>query len=582
MVSSRSRLVIGGATLAVVALIAGVLAFRSDGGTPSADPGPGGEVFLEPGAEVFLEPAASAGPDPFSDSVADPLASPVTVAPTVPATVPETVPANDVATVPETGPATVPETIPPSAPAVELPNPSASTARTPGILRFSGTTPGLYGGTRNQRTCDVEALSGFLVANPAKAEAWSSVLGVDASNVAEYLASLTPALLRRDTRVTNHGFRAGRATPRQAVLQGGTAVLVDSLGRPRVKCACGNPLLDPVASPRPPVFLGDPWTGFDPDKTIAIGAGDTPVDDLDLIDPDTGLGFQRPVGSRGSDDGASIDLSTGGWPDQPSVPRPPVGGGGDSGPDDLESIDPETGIGRSAAPPDDGAGIELTDDPDVAAIISGSPPPTTPPVPATTPPTAPPVTTPPATIPPTTRPTTPPATAPPATAPPPTAPPTTPVTTPPTTPAPVVSNLTGAGRASASTIYSAEFPVAFAFDGDLATSWFSAGPGPGGTTDLTWTADTRIRVRRIEVLSNARHRRTEFRRGFGFGRVVLQVLDADGTVVFTDTRDLSGTPDPDVAFDLDVLATTVRLTFTGHEDPTCGGIGELIVRGSPL
>ena len=144
-----------------------------------------------------------------------------------------------------------------------------------------------------------------------------------------------------------------------------------------------------------------------------------------------------------------------------------------------------------------------------------------------------------------------------------------------------MTNLTGAGRASASTVFSAQFPVALAFDGDRSTSWFSAGPGAGGTTDLTWTSDTRIRVRRIEVLSNASHRQPEFRRGFGFGRVVLQVLDADGTVVYTDTRELPGTPDPDVAFDLDVLATTVRLTFTGHEDPTCGGIAELVVKGTP-
>ncbi|MGH3907098.1 MAG: DUF6777 domain-containing protein, partial [Pseudonocardiaceae bacterium] len=42
-----------------------------------------------------------------------------------------------------------------------------------------------------------------------------------------------------DTRVTNHGYRDGKATDRQAVLQAGTAVLVDEKGRPRVKCGCG-------------------------------------------------------------------------------------------------------------------------------------------------------------------------------------------------------------------------------------------------------------------------------------------------------------------------------------------------------
>jgi hypothetical protein len=39
-------------------------------------------------------------------------------------------------------------------------------------------------------------------------------------------------ILQRDTRVTNHGFRNGRATPTQSILQAGTAVLVDEYGVP--------------------------------------------------------------------------------------------------------------------------------------------------------------------------------------------------------------------------------------------------------------------------------------------------------------------------------------------------------------
>ncbi|GHF01088.1 hypothetical protein GCM10018785_74850 [Streptomyces longispororuber] len=68
-----------------------------------------------------------------------------------------------------------------------------------------------------------------------------------------YLRGLTPVVPRADTRVTGHGCRDGRATGHQAVLQARTAVLVDDRGLPRVRCACGNPLLPPdtTTPPRP-------------------------------------------------------------------------------------------------------------------------------------------------------------------------------------------------------------------------------------------------------------------------------------------------------------------------------------------
>ena len=80
------------------------------------------------------------------------------------------------------------------------------------------------------------------------------MLGIDPADIATYVGTLTPMQLRADTRVTNHGFVDGHATSLQSVLQAGTAVLVDDHGRPRVKCGCGNPLLDPVATPITPVL----------------------------------------------------------------------------------------------------------------------------------------------------------------------------------------------------------------------------------------------------------------------------------------------------------------------------------------
>jgi hypothetical protein len=64
-------------------------------------------------------------------------------------------------------------------------------------------------------------------------------------DIPQFLDALTPVRLRYDTRVTNHGFRDGEARPFQAILQAGTAVLVDRHGVPRNRCSCGNPLTEP-------------------------------------------------------------------------------------------------------------------------------------------------------------------------------------------------------------------------------------------------------------------------------------------------------------------------------------------------
>ena len=104
--------------------------------------------------------------------------------------------------------------------------------------------PGLYGGT-NENVCDVDQLIEFLRENPDMARAWAEVQGLTVAELEDYLRSLEPAILLENTLVTNHGYRNGRATPFQAVLEAGTAVLVDEDGIPRARCACGNPLIPP-------------------------------------------------------------------------------------------------------------------------------------------------------------------------------------------------------------------------------------------------------------------------------------------------------------------------------------------------
>jgi hypothetical protein len=110
---------------------------------------------------------------------------------------------------------------------------------------------GPYGGTGSDLVCDRELLIRSLRARPERLRAWAEVVHVEPTlaAVARYIRRLRPVTLTRDTRVTNHSFVDGRATGYQAILEAGTAVLVDEHGVPRARCRCGNPLLEPVFIP---------------------------------------------------------------------------------------------------------------------------------------------------------------------------------------------------------------------------------------------------------------------------------------------------------------------------------------------
>jgi len=47
------------------------------------------------------------------------------------------------------------------------------------------------------------------------------------------------------------------------------------------------------------------------------------------------------------------------------------------------------------------------------------------------------------------------------------------------------------------------------------------------------------------------------------------------TVVFDVTRDLPGSPDPDIELFPNARGRSVLLRFRGHDDPICGGFSEL-------
>ena len=110
---------------------------------------------------------------------------------------------------------------------------------------------GLYGGTE-ENTCDPERLISFLYANPDLGEAWAKVQGIEFVEIADYIRSLEVRILAEPTNVLNHGFNpdSGAAYEIDAILDAGTAVLVDSNGDVRTRCYCGNPI-----KPKPPEHM---------------------------------------------------------------------------------------------------------------------------------------------------------------------------------------------------------------------------------------------------------------------------------------------------------------------------------------
>jgi hypothetical protein len=238
-----------GAIVVAIALVAIAL---TAGGSGSS----GGNKKSGAKGEVFLQPISSTGDNPFTASVGTDLAN-------------------------------------------VTPPPGAAGSGN-AIATYSGGTPGLYGGTQNNASCDAAQMVTFLEQNPAKAAVWAATLGIQPSQIRSYVAELTSVVLRTDTRVTNHGYSNGRAVEIPAVLQAGTAVLVDRYGQPVVKCFCGNPL----TPPRPlttVVYTGPRWPTFQPTGITVVVKNTVIINTFTLVDPRTGQTFNRTPGINGTD-----------------------------------------------------------------------------------------------------------------------------------------------------------------------------------------------------------------------------------------------------------------------------------------
>ncbi len=299
----KKKALIYGGIAAVLVLIAGVVVAVTVLGGGDDDSAEG---------EIFLSPAASVGPDPFST---DPLA---------------VAPDPDLAQPATGGDVTV--------------DGSSS------ITGNDGAEPGLYGGTMNIAACDPQQIIDFLAANPDKAEAWVDALDADpevalldgrpltVELIPDYVEELTSVVLTQDTRVTNHGYKDGKATVLQSTLQKGTAVLVDAKGVPRVKCYCGNPLLPPVASKGKPRYTGVKWADFSVTDVTVVQQSTTVINVFVLTDIENGGLFNRPRGTTGAMDTPTDGSTT-------TTTAPPTTAGPTTSP-------PTTAGPTTTAPPD--------------------------------------------------------------------------------------------------------------------------------------------------------------------------------------------------------------------------------------
>lgn len=292
---------------AVVAAVVLAVVFTRSGGGGAGTAGSKGEIFLQA--------AGKTGPEPFTESTAkDSSIPPVTA------------------------------------------SPSGSSEPENAVRGVDGSAPGLYGGTRNVSSCDVEKQVRALQADPAKNGAFAAVAGVRPSEVPAFLRGLTPVQLRMDTRVTNHGYRDGAATSYQAVLQAGTAVLVDDRGVPRTRCACGNPLTPPVAQQTAPKPTGDTWSSYRPSNVVVVAPSVTVINVFVIYDADHHDWIGRHRGDTGHKDHKAEP------PVRPSpsvtvtTPTPPTSPGTSTSPSSpLPCVSLPAGVGGTPSAPPSGS-----------------------------------------------------------------------------------------------------------------------------------------------------------------------------------------------------------------------------------
>jgi hypothetical protein len=208
-----------------------------------------------------------------------------------------------------------------------------------------GDEPGLYGGERGEVACDKDGIAEQLTDDDDKAAAFADVQGIEADQVEDFIGDLTAVMLRKDTRLTDHGFVDGEAEAREAILEKGTSVLIDGSGVPRVRCASGSPLAEAGDLTLDADTTGDEWPGFDKERVFVVESADDPDDAFILVDNDDEDVFARPAGSDGDEDeDAPVELACQVNEDSDTCQEGGNGGGGGGG-GDTTTTEPQLGTG---------------------------------------------------------------------------------------------------------------------------------------------------------------------------------------------------------------------------------------------
>jgi tRNA A-37 threonylcarbamoyl transferase component Bud32 len=130
---------------------------------------------------------------------------------------------------------------------------------------------------------------------------------------------------------------------------------------------------------------------------------------------------------------------------------------------------------------------------------------------------------------------------------------------------------------ASSTFPGGQYPASNALDGSAATSWFSAGSADGDTSTFTWQGARTDLITDVVITGNAQNADPSVRSGFGFNSITVQVLDGDVVKFSQDVAFPDASNGNSVTVKPNVKGQIVRLLLHGHQDPTCGGFGEIQV-----
>ncbi|MEQ7011216.1 DUF6777 domain-containing protein [Actinopolymorpha sp. B17G11] len=164
---------------------------------------------------------------------------------------------------------------------------------------YQGSTPGLYAGnpqpTKSHATDSIDRAP---AGRPDNARHPAGIIGVGAPDVPGYVGGPSNFLLRSYTYATTYGYR-GNVTSSSSLLHAGTAVFIDKQGTIVVKCNCGNPakviLQSKVAQA---TFVGSPGPAFSPSTVTAVQPATNNVQQLMLVQINTGVIFDRELGAN--------------------------------------------------------------------------------------------------------------------------------------------------------------------------------------------------------------------------------------------------------------------------------------------